>query len=199
MGATYHVICRGNNRAAVFHAPEDYAAYLDIVHACQIEIPFAIHHYCLLTNHVHLCIQPDDDMQLPGIMQRINQRYSLYHKERYGFVGHLWQCRYRRFLAADDAYLLTCGIYIELNPVRAGIVEDPTAYRWSSARYYLAGEYDRLITPSPAFLALGNSAEERIIAYRALTDMWIRRPVDKKAAKKFFKNGAPGHHPLLAA
>jgi putative transposase len=107
-------------------------------------------------------------------MKGLNQAYSLYFKTEYGTSGHLWQNRFKSIIVGHDGYLLTAGIYIELNPVRAGIVSRPEEYRWSSYRYYTLGEPNHLISPAPSYVALGKSGEERKEMYRKLTAMWLQ-------------------------
>ena len=101
-------------------------------------------------------------------MQQLNLRYALLYKRKYGHVGHFWQDRFKSLLIAEDAYLLACGAYIELNPVRARMVAQPQAYPWSSARRYLTGHADPLLTPSPAYLNLGRTSLDRQRQYQQL-------------------------------
>lgn len=192
---TFHVICRGNNRSRVFHRTEDFVNLLRTVEAVQGEHPFDVYHYVLMTNHAHFVMRPEKVGSLPHIMQLINHRYARYHKHEYGNYGHLWQGRYRRFAINNDNYLLTCGIYVELNPVRAVMISNADEYPWSSHRFYAHNEPNRLVTPSPAFLALGSTNDERRHAYADLVNMWLTYPVERRRAKKYFKAGAPTKYP----
>jgi putative transposase len=193
----FHVISRGNDCAEVFHDIKDYEFYLSLLKNYQTLFGFDIFHFSLMPNHVHLLFGCPCE-QLSKIMKGINQSYTFYYKRRYGLTGHLWQNRYRRFAVNDDAYMLTCGIYIEVNAVRAGLCDKPEEYEWSSARAYATAENTHGITLDPAFMGLGNYDEERRAIYGQLTKMWLERPVSKKTAKKFFKSGIKSFHPFLA-
>lgn len=179
-GGIYHVITRGNDKNTIFEGDSFRTAYLGIVRDAMIRYRFAIHHYVLMRNHVHMVIAPKHGDDLPHLMQDINHRYSLYHKRRTGRVGHLWEARYKSIFVGTDSYMLTAGIYIELNPVRAKIVNDPLDFKWSSYRYYAEGEHNRLVTKSPTFDTLGKNSDERRIAYKALTRMWRLAPKQQK-------------------
>ena len=137
--ACYHVLTRGNNRAAVFSTEADRQRYgqwlLTLSQAHQVQI----YHYCLMTNHVHLVVWVSSGSGLRQLMQRLNLTYAQYLHRTYGHVGHVWQDRFTSLLIGDDAHLLQCGAYIELNPVRAKRVATPEAYPWSSYCAYAHG------------------------------------------------------------
>jgi putative transposase len=191
-GGIYHIITRGNNKGVIFENDACRTAYLEIVRESAARYHFALFHYVLMNNHVHLVLGPKQGGDLPHLMQDINHRYSLYHKRRTGRVGHLWETRYKSFVVGTDAYALTLGIYVELNPVRAGIVTDPSNYKWSSYRHYAEGERNRLITMSPVFGTLGRNHLERKAAYRALANMWGLAP--RSGLKGGTKNDKSGRH-----
>lgn len=182
----YHVICRGNNKAVIFQDANDYKKYKEFLAVYKNKTPFSLYHYALMPNHVHLIVRAERGQSLSEIMKRINHSYSLYHKRRYDFVGHLWQGRFKSKLIDTEAYMLTCGIYIALNPVRANIVEHAPDYPWSSAGAYLELAADQLIEPDPEYLALGNTPPERIAAYRALLTMWKEVPRLPKKSSAYF-------------
>jgi putative transposase len=94
-------------------------------------------------------------------MKQVNLSYFVYYKKTYGYSGHLWQGRFKSNIIDTDAYLLQCGKYIELNPVRAGIVTLPEDYRFSSYKHYAKESVDLIITSNPAYMGLSNSTEER--------------------------------------
>ena len=106
-------------------------------------------------------------------MQGLNLRYALAYKRKHGHTGHFWQDRFKSLLIADESYLLQCGAYVELNPVRARMVAAPSAYPWSSARSYLTGHLDPLITLSPTYLNLGTTAAERQHQYQQFLETQI--------------------------
>jgi putative transposase len=174
-GGIYHVLCRGNNKSPIFHDAHDFRAFLSLLAESKKLFRFALHHYVLMTNHVHLMIAPTAGSSLPEIMKMINHGFSIVHKQKYGRVGHLWQDRYKSQLITDDAYLLTAGIYIDLNPVRAGMVATPERYPWSSYRHYAMGIKDPVVTNNPLFATLGKDARGRRVAYRSLANMWLAK------------------------
>lgn len=164
----YHVICRGNNKATVFHDDRDRDVYKSILRHTKAALPFRLFHYVLMGNHVHLLAGLDPRAPLAAIMKKISQEYAQYHARRYGRVGHLWQDRFKSILVADDAYLLTCGIYIELNPVRAHVTASPGDHPWSSYGFYAFGDADDLVDEDPLFATLGLTDTERRRVYRRL-------------------------------
>ena len=165
-----HIIQRGNNRTTTFHTARDFARYLDVLHDTSTRYECAIHAYVLMFNHVHLLISAADQSGPSRMMQTIGRRYVPYVNGRYDRTGTLWEGRYRSCPIDTVRYLLTCSRYIELNPVRAMLADDPSRYRWSSYRTNACGVADRLITPHAEYQALGSTPEERQAAYRALFD-----------------------------
>lgn len=162
----YHVLGRGNDRAAIFREPADYQRYGQLLLEYFSPQGLRLYHYCLMTNHVHLVVAVTVGKGLRAAMQGVNLRYALAFKRKYGHTGHFWQDRFKSLLIADDAYLLQCGAYVDLNPVRARLVTRPHEYSWSSARAYLRGTHDPLLTPNPAYLALGRTPAERRLGYQ---------------------------------
>ena len=121
-----------------------------------------------MSNHVHLLATPGAPSSLPRTMQSVGTRYVRWFNRQYGRTGTLWEGRYRATIVDTDAYLLTCMRYIELNPVRAAMVDDPASYRWSSYGANALGADDSLVAPHPVFLSLGAEAQSRQAAYRRL-------------------------------
>ncbi len=171
-GGVYHVYNRGNNRSFIFNQEEDVCAFRNIILRYKREMRFKLFHHVIMGNHFHLIICPDDPFSLSEIMQRILPAYTRHYKKRHGFAGQLWQGRFKSKIIDDDGYLLTCGIYVELNPLRTATAEEPERYRWSSYRYYAYGENDGLTDADPFYETLGGNDAERRIAYRAMTKMW---------------------------
>lgn len=151
----FHVLTRGNNRQDTFHCPEDYQSYLEILKQVQRKHPFKIYHYCLMSNHVHLLLETISGSSLSVIMKKINLGYALYYKKRYRHVGHFWQDRFKSLLIEKDEYLLACAAYIELNPVKAGMVITPQEYGYSSYRFYFQGERSHFLSRNPLYEDLG--------------------------------------------
>jgi len=167
-GYPQHVIQRGNNRAVIFADAADYRFYLDKLGAACERFGCGIHAYVLMTNHVHLLITPATVQGIGKVMQALGRSYVRYFNDRYRRTGTLWEGRYKAALLDTEAYLLTCCRYIELNPVRAGMVEQPGQYRWSS--YHCNGlmQADPLVTPHDVYLRLGVDAQRRCAIYREL-------------------------------
>ena len=174
----YHILTRGNNRAAVFHADVDRRRYGHWLLGLSQEYGVQVYHYCLMTNHVHLVVRATVGPALRAALQRLNLLYAQYLHRTYGHVGHVWQDRFKSLRITTDAYLLQCGSYIELNPVRAHIVSEPTTYPWSSSRYYAEGHPDPLVTPSPAYVALGETSAARQMRYRRFVEQQVTLPAD---------------------
>ncbi|UCH39249.1 MAG: transposase [Gammaproteobacteria bacterium] len=165
---TVHVIQRGNNRQNCFYRKPDYRNYLEWLQEYAIECDCRIHAYVLMTNHVHLLATPARAESLGAMMKRLGQRYVQYVNRTYKRSGTLWEGRYKSCLVSDEAYVLGCYRYIELNPVRAGLIRHPAEYRWSSYRANSQGENNSIITPHELYLALDGHPEHRIAAYREL-------------------------------
>jgi len=120
-----------------------------------------IFHYCLMNTHIHIILNLNPDSTLSKFMKQLNLTYFHYYRKKYGYSGHFWQDRFRSNIIDMDSYLLQCGKYIELNPVRAGIVNHPEEYLFSSYNYYANSKPDGLITLSPVYLGLSDSAKIR--------------------------------------
>ncbi|CAG0990183.1 hypothetical protein MTYP_02241 [Methylophilaceae bacterium] len=168
VGNPQHVIQRGNNRQATFFAEEDYRFYLDCLTEAAQKYAGDIHAYVLMTNHVHLLVTPDQPESIARLMQSVGRRYVQYINYTYNRSGTLWEGRYKASLIQSEQYLLTCMRYIELNPVRAGIVKHPQDYPWTSYRTNALGAADQLITRHPEYHALGITPEQKQQAYQAL-------------------------------
>jgi putative transposase len=167
-GIPQHVVQRGNDRQPCFFADIDRVRYLDDLYVIAREAGCAIHAYVLMTNHVHLLLTPTQVGQVGRLMQSLGRRYVRYVNDRYRRTGSLWEGRYKACPVDSESYLLRCHRYIELNPVRAQLAARPGDYRWSSHACNAFGQPDRLVTPHPAYIALGLHEVERRRAYRVL-------------------------------
>ena len=165
-GVPAHIVQRGNNRAPVFFAEEDYLAYREWLaegakkHGCEI------HAYVLMSNHVHILLTPHGRDATSRLVQFVGRNYVTYMNRTYRRTGTLWEGRHKGNPVGDDEHVLACYRYIELNPVRAGMVTAPGEYRWSS---YLANAEDvpdKLVSPHDIYRELGPTGEERRLAYR---------------------------------
>lgn len=167
-GYTQHVIQRGLDRQACFFTTEDYRAYLELLHEAAGKYGCHVHAYILMTNHVHLLVTQQQASGVSFLMQRLAQRYVRSVNRRYQRSGTLWEGRYKAGLVETDHHLLTCMRYIELNPVRAGMVSHPAEYAWSSYRHNAQGMADPAITPHRLYQQLAASPQSRCTAYRGL-------------------------------
>ncbi|HWP10718.1 MAG TPA: transposase [Ramlibacter sp.] len=167
-GYPHHIIQRGNNRQAIFAGDADYELLLSLLEDNARQAGVAIHAYVLMSNHFHLLATPETVQSIPQMMQAVGRRYVRYFNRLQGRTGTLWEGRYRSTLIQTERYLLTCMAYIDLNPVRAGLVADPAEYLWSSHGHYVGLRHDRLITPHPLYWELGNTPFARDAAYAEL-------------------------------
>ena len=176
IGLPQHVIQRGNNREPCFYAEIDYRRYLEDLTESAVKFNCRIHAYVLMTNHVHLLVTPMAEYSVSQMMQALGRRYVFYVNKTYTRTGTLWEGRYKSSLIDSDRYLLTCMRYIELNPVRAHMVDHPGEYKWSSYHANAQGLEDVLIDHHPLYQELGATTEIRQAAYREL----FRHHLDNK-------------------
>lgn len=167
-GVPQHVICRGVDRQAVFFQASDYDLYLKSLAHAATDYLCEIHAYVLMTNHVHLLITPGTKRSLPLLMQALGRSYVQRLNQKYNRTGTLWQGRYRASLVQSERYLLSCYRYVEMNPVRAGMVGAPGDYRFSSYRCNALGHHNPLVNHHHAYLELGKNAPARQANYRHL-------------------------------
>lgn len=174
-GQPQHVIQRGNNREIIFVADEDYQYYLQkLCDGCK-KYDCELHAYVLMTNHVHLLITPYSTNGISKVMQYIGRYYVQYFNFQYQRTGTLWEGRYKATLLDSEDYLLTCSRYIELNPVRADMVKNPSEYPWSSFHYNALGKNDKLLTPHLVYRRLGTDPATRQSNYYALFNNHIQK------------------------
>jgi putative transposase len=162
----HHVIQRGNNRQPIFFADVDYRFFLRCLAKAKERYPCHLYAYVLMTNHVHLLIEPQESNHLSLLMQSVGRRYVRYINETYHRSGTLWEGRFKSAVVSHDAYLLACSRYIELNPVRAQVTSRPETYPWSSVHFHAHGMPNPLLDEDPAYLSLGETAAQRQGAYR---------------------------------
>jgi putative transposase len=167
-GQPQHLIQRGHNRQPIFFAEDDYGYFYDCLREAAARFRLRVHAWVFMSNHFHLLATPDAPDSISKTMQRLGTRYVPYVNRREGRTGTLWQGRYKACIIDSEAYLLACARYIDLNPVRAGLVREARDYLWSSHRGLAEGVVDPLLSPHPLYLALGPTAAARQEAYRAL-------------------------------
>ena len=163
-----HVVQRGVNREPCFFAEEDYQCYLHWLFEAAVDWRCQVHAYVLMTNHVHLMVTPQTTDGLAKLMQSVGRRYVQYVNRFYKRSGTLWEGRFKSSLIQTEEYFLLCQRYIELNPVRANMVNDPALYRWSSYRHHAFGQTDQRLQHHPLYLALGINDDARRATYRDL-------------------------------
>jgi putative transposase len=174
----YHILTRGNNKQDIFKDEEDFQKYIDILKKYKEKYHFKLYHYILMTNHVHLVIETTEaGGELAQIMKGINISYAQYFKSKYKYTGHFWQDRFKSIIISKDEYLLACGSYVELNPVRAGMVKEPKEYLWSSYHANAYGKNDYLV-------------DEHIIYENLSSDEKVRKEYRKFVQQMLQKNEA---------
>src|SRR5687768_15698814 len=167
-GLSLHVVQRGINRQQCFFADSDYQAYLQYLGRFAREFDCEVHAYCLMSNHAHLLLTPHRQDSCALLMKNVGQHYVQKVNRRLERTGTLWEGRFKSCVVGSESYVLACYRYIELNPVRAGMVDAPGKYPWSS---YLANaecQVNNMVTPHPVYEALSAHREQRASAYRSL-------------------------------
>ena len=179
-GFAHHIIQRGNNRQPIFVATADYQMMLDLLEENAHKFEVAIHAYVLMGNHFHLLATPQTAQGLAQMMQAVGRRYVRYFNDHQSRTGTLWEGRFKSTLIQTERYLLACMAYIDLNPVRAGMVANAADYPWSSFAHFVGQRVDRLITPHPLFWELGNTPFAREAAYAQLVHAGVN-PAEQAA------------------
>ncbi len=169
-GAAVHAVQRGHNRSAVFFDDLDYLEYLRCLKQAADSCGCQVHAYVLMTNHVHLLLTPEHADSVGHLFQSIGRHFVRHINKTYQRHGGLWEGRYKCNVIESQAYLLSCMRYIEMNPLRAGMVDHPTKYRWSSYAANGLGVSNAVLTEHAEYVALGRKLEARQIAYRGLFD-----------------------------
>nr|WP_297399484.1 transposase [uncultured Marinobacter sp.] len=166
-GMPQHVIQRGNNRQMCFQDFADKATYATFLSRYREEHEVDIHAWVLMDNHTHLLVTPHTDQSLSLFMKAVGQRYAQYFNHKYERSGTLWEGRFKSCLVDTECYFLQCQRYIELNPVKAGMVEYAGDCQWSSYRCHGYGLRSKLHTPHPCYLNYHPDPAKRLDSYRA--------------------------------
>ena len=174
-GCAQHVIQRGNNREACFYNETDYKAYLSFLKDAAVKYQVAIHAFVLMTNHVHLLVTPENEHSVSRMMQAQGRKYVQYFNYTYGRSGTLWEGRYKSTVVDADNYLLTVYRYIELNPVRAEMVNHAADYPWPSYRGNAMGKPIQLLTPHVLYHQLGKKTMSDKLLIRGYLRAYYRR------------------------
>ncbi|MBG9389705.1 REP-associated tyrosine transposase [Caenimonas aquaedulcis] len=197
-GYPHHIIQRGNNRQAIFAGTQDYETLLAMLEEYAKKSAVALHAYVLMTNHVHLLATPETVEGIPQMMQAVGRRYVRYFNQKQSRTGTLWEGRYRSTLIQAERYLMACMAYIDLNPVRAGIVADPAEYAWSSHRHYIGLRNDKLLTPHPLYWELGNTPFAREAAYAEMVGSGVSAAQQKALTESALQGWALGEADYVA-
>ncbi|MDO9483565.1 MAG: transposase [Hydrogenophaga sp.] len=164
-GYPHHVIQRGNNRQPIVLSDADRETLLGLVADTALKHRVALHAYVLMDNHFHLLLTPETEDGVPQMMQAVGRRYVRYFNDLHHRSGTLWEGRYKSTLIQSESYLLACMTYMDLNPVRAGMVAQASDFVWSSHRHYSGLAQDRRLTPHTLYWGLGNTPFAREAAY----------------------------------
>ena len=191
-GVALHIYQRGNNKQICFRDRNDHLVYLAIMRDLFAKRACALHAYCLMTNHVHLLVTPDNLTVCALLMRDLAGSYASYFNRRHGRSGTLWEGRFGSCLVDSALYVLGTYRYIERNPIRAGMIPGPLDYEWSSARANVGASLGNELTRHPEFLALGNDDPARHRAYRVLLDMG-----DDAAVVKSLREATGSGYPLV--
>lgn len=176
----FHIINRGNAKQVIFHDEEDFNKFIEILARYKDKFGFKMYHFCLIPNHHHFEWEISQAKSLSKAMQGIALSYSRYYHSKYNTVGYLWQGRFKNMIVEKENYMAKLGAYIELNAKRAGIVDNPEEWKWSSCKFYTNGEpmtisfknenrenkTINLIDVDPFYEGLGNTALERQKEYK---------------------------------
>jgi len=187
-GYPHHIILRGNNRQAIFMDSADFQRTLALLQVNAQEQQVQIHAYVLMSNHLHLLLTPLQNDSLPKMMQAVGRSYVLYFNKRHGRSSTLWEGRYRSALIQTERYFLACMAYIDLNPVRAGMVAQAADYLWSSHGHYIGRQNEAWLSPHPLYWEMGNTPFAREAAYAAM----VQSGIDQKQQQALTSSALSG-------
>ncbi|MDT8321992.1 MAG: transposase [Xanthomonadales bacterium] len=188
-GVPQHVIQRGNNRQRCFFEINDYVTYRTFLDLAREKADCLIHAYVMMGNHAHFLVTGNQPGSVSIMMQSLGRRYVRHINKKYDRTGSLWEGRYRSTLVDSENYLLACYRYIELNPVRARIVERPEDYPWSSFKHHVNEYADPLIEDHEIFCSIGKTPRQRARRYRAL----VRQQIDTPSLRTIRNNTNRGY------
>jgi len=188
----HHMIQRGHDHHTIFRDADDHVAFLERLKEGAKRFKVAIHAYVLMPDHVHILATPADTEGLARMMQWIGRYYVPYFNQKYQRSGTLWQGRYKATVLDAEVYLLLCSRYIELNPLRSGLVATPADYPWSSYQHHIGAKPDPLITDHPVYWALGNTPFDREVAYKQMAEQMLEQSQIKAITDATLKGWALG-------
>ena len=197
-GYPHHVIQRGNNRQPIFATLGDRQLFMELLEQNAKKFAVHIHAYVLMGNHFHLLATPQTQDALPQMMQAVGRRYVRYYNDSQGRSGTLWEGRYKSTVIQTERYLLACMVYIDLNPVRAGLVAQAQDYPWSSHGHYIGQRQDRLLTPHPLYWDLGNTPFAREVAYAEMVNAGVSVDTQSALSRSALRGWALGDPEFVA-
>ncbi len=198
-GLPHHIIQRGHNHAPIALDPADFDTLRRLLTEQAREAEVAIHAYVLMDNHFHLIATPKDETGLARMMQGVGRRYVRHFNQRHGRSGTLWEGRYRCAVLQPEAWLLTCMAYLDLNPVRAGKVEQPQDWAWSSHGHYVGAVMDKMVSPHSLSWSLGNTPFAREQAYAQRVEQGVGAAQQQALVDSALHGWALGDEAFLAA
>lgn len=194
----HHVVQRGHNRASIFADTGDYRYYLDTLIEWKQALRIKVYAYCLMTNHVHLILEPGEAVFGVGkLMRRLAGRQTRFVNVLEGRTGTLWEGRYKASPIQTDRYLLACSRYVELNSVRARIVASPEEYEWSSYRFKAGDRWPDWLDEDPCYLDLGESRSARAKRYREFVEEEIDAGEQALIRAALNRNQLTGDHSFI--
>jgi putative transposase len=196
-GHPHHIFQRGNNRQAIFSTATDRQIFLNLLHEACSKFTVALHGYVLMDNHFHLLATPESSDSLPRLMQALGRGYVRHYNHSQGRSGTLWEGRYRSALMQSGNYLFACMVYIDLNPVRSGLVLHAHDYAWSSHGHYAGLRVDKSISAHPLIWALGNTPFARESRYRELVQTGISMHQQMALTRSVLSGWALGDNDFL--
>lgn len=168
-GYIHHVISRGNDRQPLFINSADFEFYLSLLNEARKAFPIHIYNFVLMTNHIHLLVEPLEDGNLSRFMHYVTKEYAKYFNKTYNRTGHVFEGRFKSFVVQTERYFFACSRYIDLNAVKAGLATTPDQYPWSGFSFLGKGKKSSLnLDVFTLYEQLGKNSFERQIAYRAL-------------------------------
>ena len=196
-GYPLHVLQRGHDKERCFLSDADHDLYLGLLQEYSKQCGCALHAYVLMSNHIHLLVSPPEIPAISRMMRSVNQIFGQSLNRRLNRCGSVWQGRFKASLVDSSEYFLTCQRYIELNPVRAGMVDKVSRYRWSSYGTNGEGRPSPLITPHARYMQLGTSPEGRQATYRSLFNQPISAEVLSQIRTAIQRNRPLGNEAFL--
>jgi putative transposase len=184
----HHIVQRGHNRNPVFVEPSYYQYYLASLREWKQKLGVKVYGYCLMTNHVHLILDPGDNQQsIAALMKRLAGRQTRFINRIEHRTGSAWEGRYRSSAIETDTYLLACTRYVEMNPVRADMVSRPEDYIWSSYQQK-TGREEAWIDNDSCYLGLADSCLQRQRLYRNFVEFGSSAQQDE-VIRQSYRNG----------